>query len=97
MSNGRTIGIAWFRREQWTRLRAVATDSHVLEESFERWAELAFKKCVELAAAGLEVERVDVDLGELIAWCRDERRPLDAAARAAFAALRLQQRYEAVH
>jgi hypothetical protein len=42
-----------------------------------------------MTAAGVRVRRVDVDLDELVRWCRHEGRPIDSAARAAFAAERL--------
>ena len=40
------------------------------------------------------VERIEVDLDELLAWCRDNGLTLDASARANFAAEKLRKRYE---
>jgi hypothetical protein len=35
--------------------------------------------------------KVDVDVDELVEWCRSEGRAVDGAARAAFAVLKLRQ------
>ncbi len=87
-------GIAWYRRDQWARLRKLAADADRLEEEFEDWLVGAQKTIVQLTATGLRVRRVDVDLDDLVRWCRHEGRPLDSAARAAFTAERLRSGFE---
>lgn len=82
-------GIAWYRRDQWARLRELAADAAKLEASYEDWLAGAQKTMVGLTVAGVRARRVDVDLDDLVRWCRHEGRPLDSAARAAFAAERL--------
>ena len=82
-------GIAWYRRDQWTRLRQLASDLDKLEESYEEWLAGAQKALVQMSVAGVRAQRVDVDLDELARWCLGEARPLDSAARAAFVASRL--------
>ena len=95
MSDGDTItGIAWYRRDQWARLRELAVDADRLEEAFEDWLVGAQKTIVQLTATGLRVRRVDVDLDDLVRWCRHDGRPLDSAARAAFTAERLRSGLE---
>lgn len=82
-------GIAWYRRDQWTRLRELASDADKLEESYDDWLAGAQTTLVQMGVAGVRAQRVDVDLDELVRWCRAEGRALDSAARAAFAATRL--------
>jgi hypothetical protein len=84
-------GIAWYRRDQWTRLRNLAVDSDNLEESYEEWLTGAQRTLVEMAASGVRARRVDIDVETLVQWCKVERRPLDSAARAAYAVLQLRQ------
>ncbi len=87
MSDSDTVtGIAWYRRDQWARLRELAADADRLEEAYEDWLAGAQKAVVQMTALGVRVRRVDIDLDELARWCRHEGRPLDSAARAAFAA-----------
>ncbi len=95
MSDSETItGIAWYRRDQWARLRELATDADRLEEAYEDWLAGAQKTIVQMTAAGVRVRRVDIELDELVRWCRHEGRPVDSAARAAFTAERLRSGFE---
>jgi len=95
VSDSDTItGIAWYRRDQWARLRELAADADRLEEAYEDWLAGAQKTIVQMTATGVRVRRVDIDLDDLVRWCRHEGRPLDSAARAAFAAERLRSGFE---
>src|SRR5216117_2311044 len=84
-------GVAWFDREQWQRLRQVATDPERLEDSYEAWVAMAERAIRDLEATGMLIERVPVDTEELIAWCNDQGRPIDSSARAEFAARQLRK------
>ena len=94
--NGHNVvtGIAWYRRDQWTRLRELASDADKLEESYDDWLAGAQTAFVQMGIAGVRAQRVDVDLDELARWCRVEGRSLDSAARAEFAASRLRLAHE---
>lgn len=63
-------GIAWYRRDQWTRLRELASDADKLEESYEDWLAGAQKTLVHMRVAGVRAQRVNIDLDELACWCR---------------------------
>src|SRR5712691_1053313 len=95
LSDSDTVtGIAWYRRDQWARLRELATDADRLEEAYEDWLAGAQKTIVQMTAAGVHVRRVDIELDELVRWCRHEGCPLDSATRAAFTAERLRSGFE---
>lgn len=79
-------GFGWYRREQWSRLRDVASDRDKLDVSYDRWLAGAQKALIEMALAGVAARRVDVDVEALLQWCQRERRPVDSAARAEFVA-----------
>ena len=78
------IGIAWYRPEQWTMLRALASDPEVLEKTYAEWLNFAMKTMDELRKQGLLVRKIDVDVQELAAWCQSRDRVLDGEARANF-------------
>jgi hypothetical protein len=82
-------GIAWYRRNQWTRLRELAADRDKLEESYDDWLAGAQKALVQIAVTGVRARRVDVDVEALFRWCQAQGRPLDSAARAAYTALQV--------
>lgn len=83
------MGVAWFDRKQWGRLREIAADPDQLEESYEEWLSLAEEAIRNFKAAGAVLEKVPVDTEELILWCNAEARPIDGAARTEFAGRKL--------
>ncbi len=83
------IGAAWYRSDQWDRLKEVSEDRADLEETWEEWSREAEKTLQGIRAKGLDVTKVDVDVEELVRWCQANRRPINAASRSAFAAEKL--------
>lgn len=79
------VGIAWFRSDQWELLRALAADPEGLEQTHAEWLALAEKSVRTLKKQGVLVRKVVVDVNDLNAWCLENHRPLDSAARAAYA------------
>ena len=84
-------GFAWYRREQWARLRELASDRDKLDNSYDEWLAGAQKALLATALAGVSAKRVDVDVDALFRWCQAEGRSVDSAARAAFVAKELRQ------
>jgi hypothetical protein len=87
------LGLAWYTREGWERLRELAVDREQLDDSFDAWERGAQAAIAELAAMGRTVRKVPIDLEALLAWCRTQDRPLDSAARAEYVTHLLQQRH----
>lgn len=52
------MGAAWFEREQWERLRAVASDPGEIEESYDDWCAVAERSIREFESEGMRIERV---------------------------------------
>ena len=90
------IGVAWYRINQWQRLRAVSIDADNLEDTYEEWLREAEQKVAEFGALGLRVEKVDVDVEQLIAWCNERGLKLDGGARSMYVTERLCQRDESL-
>jgi hypothetical protein len=84
------LGLAWYTREGWARLRELADDRDVLDDSFEDWERRALAAIRELESVGRQVHKVPVDIDALEAWCREHGRALDSAARAEYASGLLQ-------
>jgi hypothetical protein len=85
------VGLAWFRRDEWPQLLASAADREKLEDTYDEWLREARKLLLDAATRGVAIEKVDVGIDELLAWCRHENRPLDGDARASFASYKLLQ------
>ena len=80
------VGMAWYTPWEWDTLRRVAADPEKLEATHAEWLRIAKKAWRDLAAQGVDCQRVIVSVDELVAWCREHGRPVDGPARAAFVA-----------
>ena len=52
------LGLAWYTREGWERLRELAVDREQLDDSFDAWERGAQAAIAELAAMGRVVRKV---------------------------------------
>ncbi len=81
------LGIGFYRREQWPLLLETAVDSHLLEKTYDDWMTVLDSSIENIRATGLEPELVDIDVEELLAFCKKEGLPNNAAARSRFISL----------
>jgi hypothetical protein len=79
------IAVAWFRREDWDALRAVAADE--LDDTFDEFAKRVERKLVPLRARGVSPVKIVIDIDLLVKFCRHCGRLVDSPARAEYAAL----------
>ena len=86
------LGLAWYSHDQWSRLRELAADAAVLEDTYEEWHSFAERTEADLLAKGIQVQRVAVDVEEIAAWCTSHGRSLDGDARAEFVAELMRKR-----
>jgi hypothetical protein len=84
------IGVIWCDREQWERLKATADDRDQLDDTFEEWQATVGAAMQSFEAQGMAVRKVDLDVDELLAWCRSRGRRNDGPARAEYASAKLQ-------
>ena len=87
-------GYAWYRAEQWDRLREISVDRDKLQDRYEDWVADAERSLQEIRQRGGHAEKIDVDVEELLAWCQAEGLDVNGKARAQYAAEALRQRYE---
>ena len=80
-----TIGIAWYRREEWTLLLATIPDPEAFPPTYEGWSKGASDTLRQLRDSGVNVRKVDVTVKGLLDWAAAVDRPPDGAARAAYA------------
>jgi hypothetical protein len=87
-------GCAWYRADQWERLREISVDRDNLVETYEEWVADAERALRDMRQVGMHAEKVDVDVEALLAWCRAHNREVDSEARAHYAAEMLRRRDE---
>lgn len=86
------MGCAWYRAEQWERLREISVDRDDLEETHAEWVVNAEETLRGMRKAGMLVDKVEVDVEELLAWCKARQLDVDGGARAKYAGEMLRQR-----
>lgn len=83
------VGVAWYRPQQWQRLRQISADVEQLEESYHEWLVVASAHFRELQESGFNVRKVDVDVEDLVEWCKQRGRPLNGEARVDYVTTRI--------
>jgi len=87
-------GVAWYRPEQWERLREVSEDVDNLEETYDAWLKTAERLIRDGIPSDVRVERINVDVEEVLAWCNVLGLPMNASSRSRFVSERVRQKYE---
>ena len=87
-------GVAWYRPEQWQRLRDVSEDVDNLEETYDAWLQTAERMLRDGIPAGVVVEKIDIDVEEVLAWCNERGLPMNAQSRTRFVAERVRLNHE---
>lgn len=85
------VGIAWYRKDQWDELLRVSEDRSKLEASYGEWLFEAQTVSRRLRDRGLEVRRVDVDVEDLVRWCRERGTHVTAQSRASYVAEKVEK------
>jgi hypothetical protein len=88
----RGVLLPWFTPESWAKMREAAADRDHIFDTFEGFERSTTGKFNDLAAKGHPVEKIQMDVDALIAWCQVEGRPLDGMARQMFAILSVIER-----
>lgn len=88
-------GVAWYRPEQWERLREVSEDVENLDETYDAWLLTAERMIRDGIPADIVVEKIDIDVEEVLAWCNVLGLPMNTASRARFVSERVRQKHEA--
>ena len=83
------IGIAWFQPECWVRLKKIADDRANLDDSYDEWKKNANTAISDIRAAGKIVKRVNVDIDELLHWCKAQNMPVNSSSRAHYVSEKL--------
>lgn len=81
----KATGIAWYRREDYDRLKAMFKDGWKLADTFDSWLSSAQNTYDKLTCEGQIVEKAYIDPDTFPEWCRAHRKEMDAHGRTAYA------------
>jgi hypothetical protein len=76
---------AWFRREDYQRIRHIMDDSDNFPADFDAWEQRAMGQAKEAKRHGLIITPVSLDPDEFLAFCEVEKRSPNREARVKFA------------
>lgn len=79
------IGIAWYRREDYARLKAMFQDGEKVPGTFDEWLEVAQRVYDTLTTEGIRVVKAHIDPETFPGWCRARGYAMDTPARMAYA------------
>jgi len=85
------LGLAWYSRQNWERLREIADDRDNLDDAYEDWERQALKMIHDLEAVGRRIRKVPINIEALIAWCAERKCRIDMAARSEYVSHLLSQ------
>lgn len=83
---GLLTGMVWYRNaEDFTRMKAMSTDSDDLPDTFEEWLRSARKSFDQLADQGLVMVKAYIDPDTFAQWCITHGVKMNGNSRAAWA------------
>ncbi|MBM1171721.1 hypothetical protein [Microvirga arabica] len=77
----RRIGLPWYRREDYPRIREMMADRHNLAPTYESWLAAAENNEEVGRQAGLHVSRILIEPEAFARWCAKKNVEPDSAAR----------------
>ncbi len=80
------LGVAWYKPEQWKRLREVCEDRDNIEDTFDEWQVNAEKGIRIMRSQGAIPQKVLFDVEEFLAWCSVKGLPHNGESRSEFTA-----------
>lgn len=78
-------GIAWYRRQDYQRLKQMFTDGEKLPDTYGQWLVSAQRIYDTLKLSGQTVEKVLIDPEEFPKWCKANKQKLDTLGRTTYA------------
>ena len=93
MAQIKVIGLPWYRRENWVRLKALFTDGEKLHRTYDEWLAAAEQGCQAVELDGHRAIRIDIDPDTFAQWCKAKGFQPDAEARRKFATLMAVQNF----
>jgi hypothetical protein len=96
MANLRAVGIAWFRSEDYQRIREISDDK--MHPTFEQFEAKLAERLKRIKMPGVIFEKVTIDPDELLAFARaNYGGKINSEVRSAFAARKVAEKYGTDH
>jgi hypothetical protein len=84
--------IAWFDRQEYEKLRAIVSDKHNFNETYDEWVAIENKLIKRYETMGVNVRKVKIKSDDIKKWCQLHGYDIDYEARKKFVYKKLQRR-----
>lgn len=86
------VGVGWYREEQWRLLREVSEDGEKLENTYFEWVVNANETIKNIETLGHSVKKNDIDVHELVEWCKKENLPINGESRSQYISMKTKEK-----
>ena len=62
--------VPWYRRKDYKHIRSITDDGNKFPKTFDEWERKAKRRLASAAAAGVPIQRVILDPGEFLTYCK---------------------------
>ena len=87
------LGVGWYKKEQWSLLRENSIDVEELEGTYYEWVANTNDTIKKMSNSPSRIEKIDIDVEELIEWCRKEKCALNGESRSKFISLKTKEKF----
>ena len=88
------LGIAWYDKTQWKKMKNVAVDASALDDSYEDWLKQADEFFNNFSQPGKTLKKVHIKIDELVDWCKRNDYAVNAGSRSKFTTYCLRQNHK---
>ncbi len=88
------LGVGWYKKEQWPLLREKSKDAEELEETYDDWVANSNDTINNLSKSNYYIEKIEIDVEELIEWCKKENCVLNGESRSKYITLKTKEKFK---
>jgi hypothetical protein len=85
------VGMAWYKSENFKRVRAMYDDGYMLQSTYSDWLATAELGYLHNQSRGFTVVKVDIDPEEFPRWCADQKLRMNAIGRLVYTQFKAEQ------
>lgn len=88
------VGVAWYREEDWPRVKRQFPDADELHDSYAEWLASARDAMKAIERSSARAEPLVVNLDDLFGWCLIRGREPNAESRGEYVAEKLRAKHQ---
>lgn len=78
------------------KAKQIRSVSHKFDDTYREWKKGTEKAFKGLQDIGEKVYKIEIDLDEMVKWCKNQKQPLDSTARAEFVSMKVKEHHESL-